>query len=391
MRPDGSEGSDTTRSGPWHGIPAASPGPGAASFFPRETVRSGERHANRTFGIRCYWLAGAPAGWDITTGIPPRGVEGGGAAAGTGTGGKARVVTEATGSGRRSGEILSEPGTDDDTTERVDTESGQAARVDARRDARDDAVTPVIDLVNELAADGAGLSLIYNALDDVVERCNLDDAALVVEEPGLGRQVFRAGRRPITDDDEALLTAPTGLYTEPEIGEAEFDPKLLVNLCILALRLEVLRYDAWHDPLTGLYDRRSFDRLLEMSTARAQRYGWPFTLVIVDVDHLKEINDNDGHSAGDAALRAVADRFRNVLRFGDNAARIGGDEFALILPDTTRDQVPALLERVSRGDDPTGVPSFSFGSAHCPTEAKDYDALFRLADERMYLAKGQPV
>lgn len=276
---------------------------------------------------------------------------------------------------------------DHDTTESVDTESGRRAH---RRDTEHGAVTPVVDLVNELVADGAGLSLIYNALDDVVERCDLDDAALVVEEPGLGRQVFRAGRRPITnDDDEALLTAPTGLYTEPEISGAEFDPTLLVNLCVLALRLEILRYDAWHDPLTGLYDRRSFDRLLEMSAARAQRYSWTFTLVIIDVDQLKEINDNEGHSAGDAALRSLADRFRNVLRFGDNAARIGGDEFALILPGTTRDQVSTLLRRVSRGDESAGIPSFSFGSAHCPSEATDYDALFRLADERMYLAKGQ--
>ncbi len=250
--------------------------------------------------------------------------------------------------------------------------------------------TFALDLVNQLAANEPGLSLIYRALDDLVARCELDDAAVVVEEPGLGRQVFCAGRRPIEDDDEELLRAPTGLYTSPE-GKAEHvDPASLVSLCVLALRLEVLRYDAWHDPLTGLYDRRSFDRLLEMAVSRSVRYGWSFTLVIVDLDALKVINDRDGHAAGDAALRSISDRFRRVLRFGDNAARIGGDEFALILPNTEASEVPILLQRIREEADVNApVPAFSAGTAHCPTEAKDYDALFRLADERLYAAKEQ--
>ena len=70
--------------------------------------------------------------------------------------------------------------------------------------------------------------------------------------------------------------------------------------------MEVLRYDSWHDPLTGLFDRRSFDRLLEMSVARSLRYHWPFTLVVIDLDGLKQINDGQGHAAGDAALQALA-------------------------------------------------------------------------------------
>ena len=110
--------------------------------------------------------------------------------------------------------------------------------------------------------------------------------------------------------------------------------------------MEVLRYDSWHDPLTGLFDRRSFDRLLEMSVARSLRYHWPFTLVVIDLDGLKQINDTEGHAAGDAALQALSERFRRVLRFGDNAARIGGDEFAVILPNTDPDDVPTLLERI---------------------------------------------
>lgn len=242
-------------------------------------------------------------------------------------------------------------------------------------------------LAGELSASESGIGVIYRALDAVVAEYGLADAAIVVEEPGIGRQVFRAGRKPLGDEDEELLRAGPGLYTEPALDDGDFDRSLIVSLCVLALRLDLVRYDAWHDPLTGLYDRRSFDRLLEMAVARSTRYRWPFTLVILDLDNLKVINDREGHAAGDAALRALGERLRHALRFGDNAARIGGDEFALILPDTEPEIVPQLVERV-RGTGLDGTsPRFSFGAARCPDEAEDREELFRLADERLLEAK----
>ena len=186
----------------------------------------------------------------------------------------------------------------------------------------------------EVASTESGIALIYRALDALVAQFDLEDAAVVIEERGLGRQVFCAGRRPLGAADEELLAAEPGLYTQPALEHHGFDRSLMLSLCVLALRLDVLRYDAWHDPLTGLYDRRSFDRLLEMAIARSTRYGWPFTLVMLDLDHFKQINDDQGHPAGDASLRELGERFRRALRFGDNAARIGGDEFAMILPNT---------------------------------------------------------
>lgn len=252
---------------------------------------------------------------------------------------------------------------------------------------------PVSDLgsemVDELATSQSGLAIIYHALDSLVAEHDLADAAVVLDEPGLGRQVFRAGRKPLDDPGgEALLDAAPGLYTDPALGAGSVDASLVTSLCVVALRMEVLRYDSWHDPLTGLFDRRTFDRLLEMSVARSVRYRWPFTLVMVDLDDLKQINDSDGHQAGDAALRALGERFRRVLRFGDNAARIGGDEFALILPSTDPDDVPPLLERIGGapvGDQP--CPPFSYGVAQCPTEAEGLDELVALADRRLYEAK----
>jgi len=244
-------------------------------------------------------------------------------------------------------------------------------------------------LMAELATNESGLSLIYKALDGLVRQFELRDAAVVIEEPGMARQVFCAGRRPLDDDEEQeLLTAEPGLYTDPPLDPRRFDPSMLTSLCTVALRLDLLRYDSWHDPLTGLYDRRSFDRLLDMATARSLRYNWPFTLVLLDLDGLKRLNDTLGHPAGDEALRALGDRLRRVLRYGDNAARIGGDEFALLLPNTDPEDVPALLERV--GTTALGeadIPGFSYGLAVCPAEAEDTETLVRLADERLYAAK----
>jgi len=275
-----------------------------------------------------------------------------------------------------------------ETTDGFETDDGTTG-VGTVRNEETDVSDLGAELVAELASDQSGLAIIYRALDGLVAQYELHDAAIVIDESGLGRQVFRAARKPLDDPGgEALLDAEPGLYTDPPLEAAVVDASLLGSLCVVALRMEVLRYDSWHDPLTGLFDRRSFDRLLDMSVARSLRYHWPFTLVVIDLDGLKQINDNEGHAAGDAALQALSERFRRVLRFGDNAARIGGDEFAVILPNTDPDDVPMLLERIGSsqlGDRP--CPAFSYGVAQCPAEADDTTSLFKLADSRLYEAK----
>lgn len=244
-------------------------------------------------------------------------------------------------------------------------------------------------LLDDLTSDSPGIGVAYKALNELVQENNLDDAILVVYEPGLGKQVFTYDRRPLTGEDEKYLEYEPGLYTSPQIAIPHQQTKTIAQLCAVGLRIDLLKYDAWHDSLTGLYDRRSFDRLLDMAVARSVRYQWPFTLVLIDLDGFKELNDEQGHQAGDAALRSLGDRFRRILRFGDNAARIGGDEFALILPETEPEDVPPLLERIAmvNGDEP--AIGFSYGLAICPSEADGLDTLFKLADERLYEAKAQ--
>lgn len=250
----------------------------------------------------------------------------------------------------------------------------------------------VVDLTLALAEAGSGLEFVYGCLDHVVARWKLRDAIVVVATGPLGRQAFRARRRRIEGGwpERTALHAPPGLYTDPLIVEDEGELEAAAHLCAVALRLDVLEYDALHDPLTGLYNRRSFEGHLADAFARSHRYGWTFSLVFLDVDHLKRVNDRLGHAAGDQVLRNVGSELRRALRRGDVAARIGGDEFALILPDTDAGFVPRLIERLRRdlgriGDEiETG---FSVGVATCPQEAASVDELSRLADARLYEAK----
>jgi diguanylate cyclase (GGDEF)-like protein len=247
-------------------------------------------------------------------------------------------------------------------------------------------------LVTADPAEG-GLAFIYRALDALVSERELHDALVVLDEPPLGRQAFLAGRRLPADTWSAwhVAHARPGVHTLPVLVDGDTELAAVAGLCRLALRLELARYDAQHDALTGLRNRRSFEEALAAAASRSARYGWPFSLVLVDLDGFKRLNDRLGHDAGDAVLRAVGEVARRSLRQGDVAARLGGDEFAFILPSVGGDAgfVPALVTRLQAGLDevsPTRV-RFSVGVAVCPADATDPDTLRRIADERLLAAK----
>jgi diguanylate cyclase (GGDEF)-like protein len=146
------------------------------------------------------------------------------------------------------------------------------------------------------------------------------------------------------------------------------------------------------DSLTGLVNRQAFDERLEIDLARRRRTERPMALVIADIDHFKEINDRFGHAVGDAALRIVGETARQAARGTDTVARIGGDEFAAILPDTDAEGAFLFAERLreailtSREID-EALLTMSFGIADSEADGLTPDALCRSADEALYEAK----
>jgi diguanylate cyclase (GGDEF)-like protein len=160
---------------------------------------------------------------------------------------------------------------------------------------------------------------------------------------------------------------------------------------LAAQQFEQMRFLADHDPLTDLLNRRSFVRELESEVARAKRYAHPLAVLVLDFDGLKALNDKHGHAAGDEALQRVAVTLRRVLRGSDHAFRIGGDEFAVLLPEATVTDARAVAERIS--EELRSLPvaetwtlSMSFGvSMH--DGGDDPAALLRSADDAMYEMK----
>jgi diguanylate cyclase (GGDEF)-like protein len=156
-----------------------------------------------------------------------------------------------------------------------------------------------------------------------------------------------------------------------------------------------LRFLADHDPLTRLLNRRAFVSRLDGEVARARRYSRSFGLVIADLDDFKQLNDRYGHATGDEALVTFANVLADSLRKPDDAFRIGGDEFAVLIAEATEEdarhvvaRVEASLERLAASGQPWLTDlSASFGCASCPDDADDTKALFRLADEAQYDAK----
>jgi diguanylate cyclase (GGDEF)-like protein len=158
--------------------------------------------------------------------------------------------------------------------------------------------------------------------------------------------------------------------------------------------LKKLELNAVTDPLTGLYNRRLFGESFEKELNRARRYTQPLSLAILDLHRFKEVNDKHGHPLGDEVLRATAATLKKALRTSDSAFRIGGDEFALLLPQTDLQQALALSRRVETVFAEMLRPlqlevnvSMDHGIAIFPLDAEQADQLIRIADERLYRQK----
>ena len=166
------------------------------------------------------------------------------------------------------------------------------------------------------------------------------------------------------------------------------------HLC-LAVKTKYLHTKALIDALTQLYSRSHFDTQMQSAVELCRRTGGPFSLILVDIDHFKKVNDTYGHDTGDIVLERVERRILGILRKYDTAYRYGGEELAILLPGTPLPEAIRIAERLRgeiaarkfRGADNRLIPiTASLGVAEC-TPADEAEAVFRRADQRLYAAK----
>ena len=156
--------------------------------------------------------------------------------------------------------------------------------------------------------------------------------------------------------------------------------------------IEGLTHAARRDPLTDLLNRRGFEEVFDVELERARRTEAPLSLIVGDLDRFKQVNDGFGHSTGDEVLRRMASIIGSAKRGFDSAARVGGEEFALLAPDSDEHGAYMLAERI-RGDVErsfaTGVGplTVSFGIATFPLHGQSAEGLLRAADQALYAAK----
>ncbi|HEX4727446.1 MAG TPA: EAL domain-containing protein [Jatrophihabitans sp.] len=177
----------------------------------------------------------------------------------------------------------------------------------------------------------------------------------------------------------------------------ELLPLLLIPL-VLVYKLAQMsvqqEHQASHDPLTGLPNRSRLQAALNAELVRSKRDGRPFGLLLIDLDHFKEVNDTLGHHVGDQLLARFADRLRKAVRPSDHLARLGGDEFAVIVPDSSEAEVLKVADRIRAAlVNPIELEGLwleieaSIGLAMHPEHALLAEDLLRLSDVAMYVAK----
>jgi diguanylate cyclase (GGDEF)-like protein len=175
---------------------------------------------------------------------------------------------------------------------------------------------------------------------------------------------------------------------------------LSLQTAIDVRRMTQLEHESITDPLIGIYNRRYLDRLLDEEVSRAQRYALPLSVLLLDIDHFKHVNDRYGHQVGDLVLIYLGKLVTNAIRASDVAARYGGEELLIIATNTTMSSAAELAERLRRqvendkmvlSSEPKNQQEIcvtvSIGVAGLSQEITDSQSLIRKADEALYHAK----
>lgn len=200
-------------------------------------------------------------------------------------------------------------------------------------------------------------------------------------------------------DDETVATTAVQEGAQDYLVKGQVDTNLLVRSIRYAIERkraeETIRRLAYYDPLTGLPNRVLFTDRLTLALAHAERNQQKLAVMLLDLDRFKNINDTLGHTMGDRLLRVVGDQLRDHLRKNDTVARMGGDEFMLLLPEITKDQdaitvAQKSLEIFRKAFDVDGLSlhvTVSIGISVYPEDGEDADTLVKHADIAMYRVK----
>lgn len=199
-----------------------------------------------------------------------------------------------------------------------------------------------------------------------------------------------AASRRAEDLRRASEVGALGYITDP----TDLDLLLARTRTLLEFKayLDVCEEAAFTDHMTGLANRRRFERQLEREVGRTMRYGHPFSLLMIDIDNFKNLNDSFGHDVGDDAIRRIGKVLREGTRGIDLAARIGGEEFAVLLVETSQEGAIEVAERLRLAIRALEIPSAgqitaSFGVAECPIDAQTANDILKAADVALYEAK----
>jgi diguanylate cyclase len=192
------------------------------------------------------------------------------------------------------------------------------------------------------------------------------------------------------------LQSITELITQRELRHRQTLRQLERRINHLMRELEQARRESTTDPLTGLYNRRAFEECLQHTIGLNRLFGYPATMMLIDIDHFKQVNDTYGHAAGDAVLKAVAEQIVRVCkRKSDFAARYGGEEFAVILRETTLREAQRIAQQLAEQVRRHAIPipdsepirvTVSIGVSELRAN-EGADEWFRRTDALLYQAK----
>lgn len=225
-----------------------------------------------------------------------------------------------------------------------------------------------------------------------VKGINKAELARTLAQTQDGVPLVLVGREPATDERrlEALAAGAFDYFCLP--AQLPLLTLRVQQLVTLKQTTDRLRADADLDYLTGLANRRRFRRALGREVERWRRYGVPCALLLLDIDHLKVINDEHGHTGGDLVIRHIAGTLLAVSRDTDTAARLGGEEFALLLAGTPGDKARLAADRLrgiiaDKMVQGVGRATVSIGVAACPEHANSERSLYVVSDAALYEAK----